>query len=135
MPSVTQMCSCPLQNVLLPRAQPSAYITNCIPSHQSRTLSCILPFPDYSFLISFERSPESFFSQKSSKAQSLDLYSIHTHFLSDLIQPLALDLDTISMPTAPTFQTPAQNFPLTSRLYIQQLAPPADFSLVTVMGI
>lgn len=104
-----------LQNVLLSRAHPSACIPDLIPSHLVNNITRAFS----PFLITLSLPPYwiLFFSQLI-KVGMLEgsvpgLCSIHTQFLSDLIQPLALN--TICMSTTPTFQTPAQTFPLTSR--------------------
>lgn len=59
------------------------------------------------------------------KAQSLDLLSIHTHFLGDFIQTLAFN--TIWMPKTVTFTSPALTSSLTSRLLYPTTCPTYRF--------
>lgn len=74
--------------------------------------------------MSFTKSsfPPSSFMLVCSKPQSLGLFSSHTHFLSDLIQPLALN--TICMPITPTFITRAQTFFPDLQIYISNNLQP-----------
>lgn len=105
---MTTLCSCPEPTPPLVYHQIAPLLT------WLRTSLLILSFPDYSILMSFTESsfPPSSFMLVCSKPQSLGLRSSHTHSLSDLIQPLALN--TICMPITPTFITRAQTSSLTS---------------------